>query len=94
MIEQILLELQIKSMRDESKRKSLLATRDEKDPLLAFCKRAEELGYDIPPGELVASGENFCDAMLRSVNGGGVEAEYGWEDSYELFMAALESADK
>lgn len=94
MLEKLLLELQTKALTDKELRTALLSTKSSDDPLLAFCEKCKDFGYDIPLGELIASGQNFCDTMLRSVNGGGVEAEYGWDDTYELFMAALENYDK
>ena len=36
-------------------------------------------------------GEEFNAAMLRSVNGGGVEGPDGWDDAYGMFFAALEN---
>ena len=34
-------------------------------------------------------GEQFCAAMLRSVNGGSVDAPDAWDDCYELLMSEL-----
>lgn len=90
-VQEKLSKLQELALADERIRKELLATKSESDPLLAFCNKCKELGFDIQLGELVGSGQDFCDAMLRSVNGGGVEKPTGgWDDSYELFMSAIE----
>lgn len=57
----------------------------------AFCDLCRELGYGkITVGELMSAGDEFCSAMLRSVNGGGVEAPEGWNDFYEMFFEAIE----
>lgn len=72
---------------DAALREALLKTRDEKDPVKAFCDKCNELGYThITVYELLTAGESFCDAMLRSVNGGGVEAPDSWDDFYEMFF--------
>ena len=46
-------ELQEKALHDDTIRKTLLKTREEKEPILAFCKRCQELGYEIYPMELI-----------------------------------------
>lgn len=85
------MELQERALRDEKLRSELLKTREDKYPVRAFCDKCRALGYDkITVGELIAAGEDFCSAMLRSVNGGGVEAPEGWSDFYEMFFDAIE----
>ena len=64
------------------------------DPVRVFCDKCAEYGYDISVYELLTAGEEFCAAMLRSVNGGGVEAPDGWDDFYGMFMEALSEYDK
>ncbi len=72
-------------------REEILDTRQDKNPVTAFCKKCQEIGYDITPGEIIAMGDDFCDTMIRSVNGGGVNAPYGdWNDMYDIFFTALE----
>ena len=76
---------------DKKLRQELLATRAEADPVKAFCDKCAELGYShITVYELLTAGEEFCAAMLRSVNGGGVEAPDDWDDFYEMFFDELE----
>ncbi len=75
---------------NEELKEELIATKAEKDPLEAFCSKCMEYGYEISIGDLIGEGEEFCSAMLRSVNGGGVEAFDCWNDFYELFFASLE----
>ncbi len=90
-VESKLAELQKKALEEPEIREALWKTREEEEPLEAFCRYARELGYEIYPGELLAAGEEFCAAMLRSVNGGGVEApDDGWADAYDQFFAALQ----
>ena len=90
-MEQELMELQERAINDEALRARLLKTRTEKYPLRAFCDLCRELGYNkITVGELMSAGDEFCSAMLRSVNGGGVEAPDGWNDFYEMFFEAIE----
>ena len=76
---------------DPALRQALLDTKKEKYPVHAFCDKIKELGYDISVGELIEMGEEFEAAMIRSVNGGGVNSPYGaWDDMYDVFFAALE----
>lgn len=82
-------ELLLAALHDETVRTQLLATRGASDPCAAFCDCATRLGYPVTVGELFCMGEEFNAAMLRSVNGGGVEGPEGWNDAYEMFFAAL-----
>ena len=74
----ILTELQEKAFHDEKIRQELLETRQAEEPLFAFCKKCQELGYELYPMELVNAGEEFYASMKRSTNGGGNEKEYKW----------------
>lgn len=86
-------ELQHKAFNDENIRKQLLATKEEKNPLQAFCKKCRELGYEIYEMDLVCAGEDFYASMRRSTNGGGENSPKlsGEDDFYELFIAGLEN---
>ena len=85
-----LAELQRRALQDPDLRARLLATRQTAEPLEEFCAVCRSLGYVITPGDILSMGETFHAAMLRSVNGGGVEApDDGWIDAYEQFFAAL-----
>ena len=86
-------ELQHKAFNDENIRKQLLATKEEENPLQAFCKKCRELGYEIYEMDLVCAGEDFYASMRRSTNGGGENSPKlsGEDDFYELFMAGLEN---
>ncbi len=90
-MEQELMELQERALHDEELRQRLLNTRSDKYPVRAFCELCRELGYsEITVGALLSAGDEFCSAMLRSVNGGGVEAPDGWDDFYGMFFDAIE----
>ncbi len=84
-------ELKQKALHDEKLRQELLATREDPQPLTAFCKKCQENGYPIYEMELVLAGEEFYATMKRSTNGGGENSPMleGEDDFYELFFAGL-----
>ena len=83
--------LQRDARQDEELRRKLLETRAERDPMDAFCKLCQELGYPVYLIDLVEAGEEFYASMRRSTNGGGENSpKLDFEDDfYELFFAAL-----
>ncbi len=86
-----LAELTQRAKNDEALKRELILTRSEPDRVKAFCDKCAELGYThITVYELLTAGEDFCAAMLRSVNGGGVEAPDNWDDFYEMFFDEIE----
>ncbi len=88
-----LMRLQQNAQKDPALREKLLKTRTEKDPMKAFCDLCDKLGYKITLYGLATMGREFCDEMLRSVNGGGREEPDGWDDYYEMFFDALGKKD-
>ncbi|MDY5845585.1 MAG: hypothetical protein SPJ92_03415 [Bariatricus sp.] len=84
-------ELREKAVRDEEVKQRLLATRDEEEPLTAFCSACRELGYELYEMDVICAGEEFHAAMKRSTNGGGENSPKleGEDDFYELFFAGL-----
>lgn len=84
--------LQERALHDPDICRQLMETRKDPDPLFAFCKACQALGYEIYPMELVMAGEEFYAAMKRSTNGGGENSPMleGEDDLYEMFFAALE----
>lgn len=84
-------EIQGRARRDAALRRELLATREERDPLQAFCRKCRELGYPVYEMDVIAAGEEFHAAMKRSTNGGGENSPMldGQDDFYELFFASL-----
>ena len=89
---ELLDELQKKALQNAEIRTALLKTREEKNPLSAFCRKCRELGYEIYEMELVNAGEEFYAEMKRSTNGGGENSPMleGEDDFYEMFFASLE----
>ena len=86
-----LAQLTQRARNDENLRRELIETRNAPDKVKAFCDMCAELGYrHITVYELLTAGEAFCAAMLRSVNGGGVEAPDNWDDFYEMFFDEIE----
>ena len=91
-IAEMLDELKARAKKDENLKKELLATRQEKNPVTAFCRKCQELGYHIYEMDLITAGEEFYAAIKRSTNGGGENSPMleGEDDFYELFFAGLE----
>ena len=79
-----------KARNDKLLRERIYATRSNRNPVNALCELSTAEGFPITAAELIDEGETSCAAMLRSVNGGGVEAPEGWDDLYEMFFAALD----
>ena len=79
-----------KAKNDKLLRERIYATRSDRNPVNALCELSTAEGFPITAAELIDEGEASCAAMLRSVNGGGVEAPEGWDDLYEMFFAALD----
>ena len=90
-IAEMLDELKGKAHQDEKLRRELLETRQEKNPLTAFCAKCRQLGYPVYEMDLIGAGEEFYAAMKRSTNGGGENSPMleGEDDFYELFFAGL-----
>ena len=84
-------ELQRRAHKEPQLKRKLLATRQEQDPVSAFCRTCRELGYEIYEMELICAGEEFYASMKRSTNGGGENSPMldGEDDFYELFFAGL-----
>ncbi len=91
---EMLEELQDRALKDEKLRAELLATRQDPDAYMAFCRKCQELGYEIYPMDLIAAGEDFYASYRRSTNGGGENSPKleGEDDFYEMFFAVLERA--
>ena len=79
---ELLDELQKKAKADPILREKLLQTRENPNPIHAFCEM-----------DLAMAGEEFYAEIKRSTNGGGENspALEGEDDFYELFLAALEN---
>ena len=89
----VLDELQNRALKEPELKDRLKNTKKEKEPLSAFCRVCQELGYEIYEMDLVLAGETFYAEMKRSTNGGGENSPklLGEDDFYELFFAGLEN---
>ena len=78
--------------RKEELYEKFIRSREEKNPVDAFCRVAQEAGYPIYPMDLLSAGEDFYASMRRSTNGGGENSPMleGEDDFYELFFAGLQ----
>ena len=88
-MEEMLSKLLEAARADAGLRARLLASREAADPLSDFCAKASAAGCPITVGELVAVGEAYSANLLKSVNGGAEYPMEGWDDAYEMFLAAL-----
>lgn len=70
-------------------KQQLLDTKNDPDPMEAFCKKATELGYPVNIGELFALNQTLCDNLLKSTNGGATYPIEDWADAYEMFFSTL-----
>lgn len=75
--------------KDPAIKERLLQTREEAEPMLAFCNMASALGYSTTPGELIAAGEEYSCNQLKSTNGGGVNPYDFYDDLYDNFFISL-----
>ena len=84
----VLDELQNRALKEPELKERIKNTKKEKEPLSAFCRICQELGYEM---DIICAGEEFHAAMKRSTNGGGENTPMlaGEDDFYELFMANL-----
>ena len=85
-------EIKSKIQKDPKLRQEFLHTRQQPDPLKAFCVKCRQMGYDLYEMDLIDAGEEFYAAIKRSTNGGGENSPMlaGQDDFYELFLAAIE----
>ena len=88
-MEQLLEKLLTAARQEESLRQALLDSRTSTEPVVTFCETATRAGFAMTAGELLASGETYADNLLKSCNGGAEYPIEGWEDAYEMFLAAL-----
>ena len=65
--EEMLEELLKKAKVDMSLRQKLFDTRNEKNPVSAFCKTCRELGYEIYDMDLISAGEVYKESFCSHV---------------------------
>ena len=72
--------------------KTNLQTRNDPNPIRAFCTICRDRGYAIYEMDLAMAGEEFYAEIKRSTNGGGENspALEGEDDFYELFLGDCE----
>ncbi|MCQ4023044.1 MULTISPECIES: hypothetical protein [unclassified Ruminococcus] len=78
---------------DKSLRNKLVSAGRTDDPMNSFCDVCLSNGYEIYLGELFAYGQDMNDSKLRSVNGGGVNAIDGWDDTFGMLIKELEEME-
>ena len=64
-------ELQNRALKEPELKERLKNTKKEKEPLSAFCRVCQELGYEIYEMDLIAAGEEFYATMRRRTTGRG-----------------------
>lgn len=89
MIQDELTRLQNQAKKDEKLKAELKATKDSKNYYKDFCDVAGKYGFNIPLGELADLGDEFCDTMMRSQNGGGSHTFDVWSDFLGMFFDAI-----
>ncbi len=91
-IAEMLDELKQRAEKDPEVLRALLETRRMPNPMTAFCRYCQSLGYEMYEMELIDAGEEFYAAIKRSTNGGGENSPVltGQNDFYEMFFRELE----
>ncbi len=89
------------AQKDARLREEFLLTREQKNPLSAFCVKCRKLGYPVYEMDVIAAGEESYAAMKRSTNGGGenspISQDYEWIVCYafsQKFIASVEGKDR
>lgn len=81
--------LTMKARQDEPLRQKLIATKEQKEPLVAFCALAQKVGVELSVGELFAIGMEYSDNQCKSTNGGNPSPYEAFDDAYENFIFSL-----
>ena len=91
MITEMLDKLLEMAKQDASLKETLLATRDNENPIAEFCKIATEAGLPMTVMDIVNQGEEFYAEIKRSTNGGGENSpDLDFQnDEYSIFMMRL-----
>lgn len=75
---------------DDTLRRALLDTRNAEDPMLSFCRLAQEAGVELYLGELFAVGQEYSDNQCKSTNGGNPTPYDAFDDAYENFLVGIQ----
>ena len=89
MIENKLSEIALMAKNDISLAKRIVETQNKREPLIEFCKIANELDFDFSPGDIIALGQDYSCNQLKSTNGGGVNPYDFYDDPYEMLIVEL-----
>jgi len=81
--------LTLLSRKDPPLRRALLRTQQAPEPLLEFCRLAQQAGVDLEVGELFAIGQEYSDNQCKSTNGGNPSPYAAFDDAYENFIESL-----
>ena len=84
-----LMAMRERALRDAAFRSGLLATRDADDPLCALCDFATAHGFALTLGDVISDGEEFSCNQTKSTNGGNPLPYDCFDDAYEMFFASL-----
>lgn len=84
-----LMAMRERALRDAAFRTRLLATRDADDPLSALCDFATAHGFSLTLGDVISDGEEFSCNQTKSTNGGNPLPYDCFDDAYEMFFASL-----
>ena len=87
----ILIALRDRALREPGFRAALLKTREAADPLSALCDFAAAHGYPLSMGDIISDGEEFCCNQMKSTNGGNPMPYdcFGFDDAYEMFFLSI-----
>lgn len=77
------------ALNNDDIKQRLLNTKNQSDPMEAFCQEATRLGYPVSIGELFNLNEILWENLLKSTNGGATYPIEDWADAYEMFFSAL-----
>ena len=91
MITEMLDKLLEMAKQDGALKETLLATRDNENPIAEFCKIATEAGLPMTVMDIVNQGEEFYAEIKRSTNGGGENSpDLDFQnDEYSIFIMRL-----
>lgn len=87
-----LIAMRERALRDEAFRLALLATRGADDPLDALCRFAGENGFALTLADVISDGEEFSCNQTKSTNGGNPLPYDCFDDAYEMFMISIARA--
>ena len=87
----VLDELQNRALKEPELKERLKNTKKEKEPLSAFCRVCQELGYEIYEMDIICARRGIPCSYEKKYEWWGENSPMlaGEDDFYELFMANL-----